>query len=86
MGEIEVAINALDDVTGAACIFDAEEDKIVLYYTTASGSELDIINLVKDRLPKYMFPNVINRIDVMPHNMNGKIDRIALKQHYLKHQ
>ena len=84
LGEIEVAVNALDDVTGAACIFDAEEDKIVLYYTTASGSELDIINLVKDRLPKYMFPNVINRIDAMPHNMNGKIDRIALKQLYLK--
>ena len=82
LGEIEVAINALDDVTNAACIHDSEEDKIVLYYTTASGNELDIINLVKDRLPKYMFPNVINRIDVMPHNMNDKIDRIALKQQY----
>jgi amino acid adenylation domain-containing protein len=82
LGEIEVAVNALDGVTGAACIHDSEEDKIVLYYTTASGDELDIINLVKDKLPKYMFPNVINRIDVMPHNMNGKIDRIALKHKY----
>ncbi len=82
LGEIEVAINALDDVTSAACIFDSEEDKIVLYYTTASGNELDIINLVKDRLPKYMFPNVINHLTAMPHNMNGKIDRIALKQRY----
>ena len=82
LGEIEVAINALDDVTNAACIHDSEEDEIVLYYTTASGNELDIINLVKDRLPKYMFPNVINRIDVMPHNMNGKIDRLALKHNY----
>ena len=82
LGEIEVAINALDDVTNAACIHDSEEDKIVLYYTTASGDELDIINLVKDKLPKYMFPNVINRIDAMPHNMNGKIDRIALKHNY----
>ena len=86
LGEIEVAINALDDVTGAACIHDSEEDKIVLYYSTASGNELDIINLVKDRLPKYMFPNVINRIDAVPHNMNGKIDRIALRDRYLKQQ
>ena len=86
LGEIEVAVNALDGVTGAACIHDNEEDKIVLYYTTASGDELDIINLVKDKLPKYMFPNVINRIDAMPHNMNGKIDRIELKRHYLKQQ
>lgn len=82
LGEIEVAVNALEGVTGAACIHDSEEDKIVLYYTTASGDELDIINLVKDKLPKYMFPNVINRIDAMPHNMNGKIDRIALKHNY----
>ena len=82
LGEIEVAVNALDDVTNAACIHDSSEDKIVLYYTTASGNELDIINLVKDRLPKYMFPNVSIHLDQMPHNMNGKIDRIALKQQY----
>ncbi len=82
LGEIEVAVNALEDVTGAACIFDSEQDKIVLYYTTARGNELDIINLVKDRLPKYMFPNVSLHLDQMPHNMNGKIDRIALKQRY----
>ena len=83
LGEIEVAVNALDGVTGAACIFDSVDDKIVLYYTTASDNELDIINLVKDRLPKYMFPNVIVRLQSMPHNMNGKVDRIALKQRYL---
>ena len=82
LGEIEVAVNALDDVTNAACIFDAGEDKIVLYYTTASGDELDIINMVKDRLPKYMFPNVIYHLAAMPHNMNGKIDRIELKHRY----
>ena len=82
LGEIEVAVNALEDVTGAACIHDSEQDKIVLYYTTASGCELDIINLVKDRLPKYMFPNVVLHLDAMPHNMNGKIDRIELKLLY----
>ena len=86
LGEIEVAVNALDGVTGAACIFDSEQDKIVLYYTTASGNELDVINLVKDRLPKYMYPNMVIRLEAMPHNMNGKIDRIALKQQYLKQQ
>lgn len=86
LGEIEVAVNALNDVTNAACIFDSENDKIILYYTTTSGNELDIINLVKDRLPKYMFPNESVHVDVLPYNMNGKIDRIALKQLYLKQQ
>lgn len=82
LGEIEVAVNALDDVTNAACVFDIEEDKIILYYTTASGNELDIINLVKDKLPKYMFPNESLHVAALPYNMNGKIDRIELKRLY----
>lgn len=86
LGEIEVAVNSLEDVTNAACIFDSERDKIVLYYTTASGDQLDIINLVKDRLPKYMFPNESLHVATLPYNMNGKIDRIELKRQYLKQQ
>ena len=82
MGEIEVAINSIPEVTNAACIFDQPNDKIVLYYTTSDGKELDIINLVKDKIPVYMFPEVINMLKVMPYNMNGKIDRIELKRMY----
>lgn len=82
MGEIEVAINSIPNITNAACIFDQPNDKIVLYYTTADGQEMDIINLVKDKIPVYMFPEVINHLKVMPYNMNGKIDRIELKKMY----
>lgn len=82
MGEIEVAVNSIPEVTNAVCIFDQPNDKIVLYYTTSSGQELDIINMVKEKIPVYMFPEVINRLDVMPYNMNGKIDRIELKKMY----
>lgn len=82
MGEIEVAVNSISEVTNAACIFDQPNDKIVLYYTTSDGQELDIINLVKEKIPVYMFPEVICRLDVMPYNMNGKIDRIELKKKY----
>ena len=46
------------------------------------GKELDIINLVKDKILVYMFPEVINMLKVMPYNMNGKIDRIELKRMY----
>lgn len=82
MGEIEVAINSIPNITNAACIFDQPNDKIVLYYTTADNREMDIINLVKDKIPVYMFPEVINHLKVMPYNMNGKIDRIELKKMY----
>lgn len=82
MGEIEVAVNSIPEVTNAACIFDQPNDKIVLYYTTSDGQDLDIINLVKEKIPVYMFPEVITRLDMMPYNMNGKIDRIELKRRY----
>lgn len=82
LGEIEVAVNAINGVTNAACIFDHENDKIVLYYTTVNGEEQDIINLIKERVPVYMFPEVIIHLKSMPFNMNGKIDRIKLKCQY----
>jgi acyl-coenzyme A synthetase/AMP-(fatty) acid ligase len=82
LGEIEVAVNAIEGVTNAACIFDHENDKLVLYYTTVDGQPMDIINLVKERIPVYMFPEVVNHLAQMPYNLNGKIDRIELKKMY----
>ncbi len=82
LGEIEVAVNAIEGVTNAACIFDQPNDKIVLYYTTTGGKDLDIINLVKERIPVYMFPDVVNHLVQMPYNINGKIDRVELKKIY----
>lgn len=82
LGEIEVAINSIANVTNAVCIFDHKNDKIVLYYTTSDNKEVDIINMVKDKIPVYMFPEIINHLKVMPYNMNGKIDRIELKRMY----
>ena len=82
LGEIEAAVNAIDGVTNVACVFDHERDKLVLYYTTADGAERDVINLVKERIPVYMFPEVIAHLKTMPFNMNGKIDRIELKKQY----
>ena len=82
LGEIEVAVNAIDGVTNAVCIFDQTKDKIVLYYTTADGQERDVINLVKERIPVYMFPEVCICLDTMPYNLNGKIDRIELRKRY----
>lgn len=82
LGEIEAAVNAVEGVTNAACIFDQPNDKLVLYYTTVDNRPMDIINLVKERIPVYMFPEVVNHIVQMPYNMNGKIDRIELQNKY----
>ena len=82
LGEIEVAVNSISGVTNAVCVFDQTNDKIALFYTSASGLELDIISYVKDIIPIYMFPEVIIHLNKMPYNMNDKIDRIELKRMY----
>lgn len=82
LGEIESAVNALTGITNAACVFDNERDLIILYYTSAENTDVDVINSVKERIPKYMFPNKIFRLDAMPYSLNGKIDRIELKRRY----
>ena len=82
LGEIEVAVNSLDNITNAACVFDKENDKIVLFYTTTDGNECEIINLIKDKVPVYMFPEMTIHVSEMPYNINGKIDRLELARMY----
>lgn len=82
LGEIEVAVNSIPEVTNAVCVFDKDNDRIVLFYTTGNGSELDIVNLVKYKIPVYMFPESIIHLTAMPYNLNGKIDRIELMKIY----
>lgn len=82
LGEIEVAVNAIDGVTNAACVFDSALDRIVLFYTSDSHEDIDIINSVKNKIPVYMFPEVIIRLEGMPYSLNGKIDRTELKKIY----
>ena len=50
----------------------------------AGGMEPDA--LAKDLrklLPKYMLPNLYEKLEALPYNANGKIDRVALKERYL---
>lgn len=82
LGEIEIAINSIPGVTNAACIYDQPGEKIVLYYTTSDGKEMNVINHLQVKLPRYMFPNIVNHLKVMPYNMNGKVDKIELKKMY----
>lgn len=82
LGEIEAAVNSIETVSNAACVFDQINDKIVLFYTTINGLELDIVNLIKNRIPVYMFPEHITHLSAMPYSMNGKIDRKELYKLY----
>ncbi len=86
LGEIEVAVNAIDYVDAAVCIYDANREKIVLFYQINNRSlfgsdreaERDIVKRIGRKLQKFMWPNVYRRYDCLPINKNGKIDRVLL--------
>ena len=41
-----------------------------------------LIDACKQQLPQYMVPLAVESMQRLPHNVNGKIDRVALARHY----
>lgn len=78
LGEIETAVLAVDGVEEACCIYNREKSRIILFYTGAI-EDTQLIEIINKTLPIYMIPNQCVRLDVMPKNLNGKIDRQKLK-------
>lgn len=61
-----------------ACIYDTENSKIVLFYQ-GNIDEVEILNKAKEKLTNYMVPNKVVKLDKLPYNANGKIDRKLLQ-------
>ncbi|MBQ3598105.1 MAG: amino acid adenylation domain-containing protein [Clostridia bacterium] len=81
LGEIEVSANMTDAVKMAACIYDKTKGKIVLFYV-GDCDEKSLTASLKERLPRYMIPNKILRLDKMPLTANGKLNRVKLAESY----
>lgn len=74
LGEIEAIVGSLSDVKNTTCIF--KDNKIFLFYEAEKDIDLNIF--LKQKLPHYMLPTRIIRVDKFKLNQNGKIDRKAL--------
>lgn len=82
LGEIEVAISSLEQVDRVCCLLDSVSQKIIAVYTGEIDAK-EMTERLKDKLPRYMLPNIYEKIDEMPTNLNGKIDRTALQDQYV---
>ena len=82
LGEIETSLNAIDCVGTAVCVYVEDREKIVCFYQSEADCKKDIVKELSKKLPKYMWPNVYERYDMLPLNKNGKIDRVKLKKEW----
>ncbi len=83
LGEIEVIANMMEGVKTACCIFDHVKKKIILFYV-GDAAPAEMTGYIKEKLPRYMVPNVVRQLPEMPFTPNGKIDRNGLKGMYEK--
>jgi acyl-coenzyme A synthetase/AMP-(fatty) acid ligase len=79
LGEIETAALSTDRVRRACALYDTEGGRIIIFYT-GSCEEKELRKYLNQKLPRYMVPSAYHKLDEMPLNDNGKIDRQLLKR------
>jgi amino acid adenylation domain-containing protein len=84
LGEIEAALREHEKIEEAVVIARAEESgdkRLIAYVVTgeeAGPSVSEMMEFMRERLPEYMAPSAIVKMERMPLTANGKVDRRAL--------
>ena len=81
-GEIEVCMNETEGVSASVVKgFEQDDGSMLLcgFYTGDASGDAICAHLA-EKLPHYMIPNVIMRMERFPVNANGKVDRMALEK------
>jgi amino acid adenylation domain-containing protein len=89
LGEIETALSSLAELSESAVVgVDVggfEGTAICCAYAPADGADVqpaDVRKRLQAVLPTYMLPTRWHVVDVLPKNVNGKIDRRRLREHF----
>lgn len=80
LGEVEIAAASVRYVKAACALYDSSRNIIVLFYQVSQDYSLEkFIDELSVKLPSYMLPNKYRKVENMPYNLNGKIDRVYLR-------
>ncbi|AMU67375.1 non-ribosomal peptide synthetase [Mycobacteroides abscessus] len=80
LGEIQAALADVDGVEQAAVIAreDRPGDKRLVGYFIGAGEPAELRAALAKRLPPYMVPAALVRLEALPLTVNGKLDKRAL--------
>ncbi|MCR4769995.1 MAG: amino acid adenylation domain-containing protein [Bacteroidaceae bacterium] len=84
LGEIENALLQVPNITESCAAIQYDVNKqptVVAFYVTADGNEIDykdILSVLQTKIPHYMLPSAMARIDQIPISANGKTDKKQL--------
>ncbi|MGN0447892.1 MAG: hypothetical protein ACI4GC_05020, partial [Acutalibacteraceae bacterium] len=86
LGEIEAVITTVDAVESVAVVINRSgaNNTLAAFYTGKTDCTEEIKNICSNKLPKYMVPKAIVRLDKLPLNQSGKLDRKALAEKEIK--
>ena len=79
LGEIEAVARLSDGVKQAACVYQKEKNKILLFYV-GDCEEAELRTELKNKMPRYMQPHRVRKLSEMPYTPNGKVDRRKLRE------
>lgn len=79
LGEIETAYSAIEGMPVGCVLYDDRRQKIVLI-TEGEVNKDSVTEKLTGMVPEYMLPNKYMAVEKMPMNVNGKIDRVKLKE------
>ncbi len=83
-GEVEAALREHPAVRQAAAApweDDRGERRLAAYWVPAEGADASTAELrawMRERIPEYMVPSALVRLDALPLTPSGKVDRLAL--------
>ena len=82
LGEIEhVIVNTLKLFQYCCVVYDFSSKEIVLFYESGKDASIPAFRReLSQELPSYMIPGRLVRMEELPRNNNGKIDRLVLRE------